>query len=403
MIIGEVYKPQPEENRLNIHSQGSIFQLNYPGIGGIGLSRSPLVAKADLSRHSEQLAYRNRYNAGQLAGLFSQLVELGLGDLGSSISSFQLPFDLLAGQTEDLLHNIANSKFAQDNQVLLELVNYAIVSKRLAQRGSLSQQASLPAVLGLSTIEIQAGKYGLCLVMEDLSRLKDFNLVLSNYKRIGSQLHSMFLGLADAFSQIYGAGIIHKDLKAQNIRVSVNQPGQQEVKIFDWTTAVFEGNPPDAFSEAATFNLAPPEHFAVYQQVNSGFMSSREEVSAFKNRLFNEINNAAFDTYTFSMSIMQSLCNLRPHARGHLTDCGPKEISAALDRRNYAVVYNCPDSVKIKSCFTAESIEALAARFDNNWILVRKVVEILNHGCAFDPADRYASPTELCYALAEAF
>lgn len=345
------------------------------------------------------------------------LAQSGIVAAGELSFNWPLPIDsLINARGTDAEVRIAfmqafNSAFAtesssqQPSLIAEEVINYAEIKRRAIRAGSLTEADKyMVPILGIASSYLPDGKMTIGLVLED--RRRDLNLgeFISHHKssltvawatevdrftRFRSLMVETLKGLGSALRYFESLGVVHLDLKAQNVLISL----KRGVRLIDWASALLlqsDGNANNLsyIPTAYTYNYLSPE------MLGRLFPKEIPAEVTFQR----EVDYQRHDTFALTMSLIRSLLGINLHRRGVLKWGDRTHLAKAFDERLYdlAAYGLAIDPAEEKYVF-------LASRLGLEVTELGGLLLVLAKGVKFDPQERYSAPSELCRALADFF
>lgn len=119
----------------------------------------------------------------------------------------------------------------------------------------------------------------LCIIMEFVHGRTLTQYVEERFIFSQRQIVSICLQLADALDTVHRAGIIHRDLKTENVMLLETSPGRFSVKILDFGIAKMMDTPPDKATEEGLV-FGTPEFMSPEQCYGVG-VDARSDIYAF--------------------------------------------------------------------------------------------------------------------------
>lgn len=193
-----------------------------------------------------------------------------------------------------------------------------------------------------------------CVVMERLSG-DDLRRVLLHEGRLApARAAKIVMQLCDALAEAHGQGIIHHDLKPENIVLSHREDGREAVTLFDFGIANFRSSPDSLPADLDDEGSRPcTVHYAAPEQLVEG--SSADHRS---------------DIYSVGVILYELLTGRRPFR------------NKSSDEMTQDILTSTPPSLRTLRPELPESLDAIVMR-----------------AMARDPSDRYQGVDELSSAL----
>ena len=143
----------------------------------------------------------------------------------------------------------------------------------------------------------------ICIVMEYVKGRTLTQFLQSGYLFSIRQIIDISLQLADALGTVNQAGIIHRDLKTENVMLLETVPGRFSVKILDFGIAKFLDKPPQQSTEAGLI-VGTPE-FMAPEQCYGHPVDNRVDIYAFGVLMYAMICGKLPFTAESQMAVMQ--------------------------------------------------------------------------------------------------
>lgn len=183
--------------------------------GAAGAAKAPQVSSPDLFSDLPK-EFNQMYKRGPLLGLGST----------SQVYSLKHNYKMKTGKAPPLV-----MKFI-DKSKLRQGPNFDLVIRQLRSEASILKNIRHQNIVDLyDTIESKSAIY---LILGYISGEELFNYIIDRGPLSEQGTKSVMRGVLSAMNYLHGLGIVHRDIKAENLLISETEDGEYNVKLIDF-------------------------------------------------------------------------------------------------------------------------------------------------------------------------